>query len=44
MRQRETKSYVTMLDFHAAVELNPQMLGEDWGIQLEKIVLRASED
>lgn len=44
MRHRERKSYVTMLDFHAAVELNPQMLGEDWGIQLEKIVLRASED
>ncbi|PRQ22688.1 putative transcriptional coactivator Hfi1/Transcriptional adapter 1 [Rosa chinensis] len=45
MRQRETKSTcATMLDFCAAVELNPQILGEDWGIQLEKVVSRASED
>ncbi|KAM3004261.1 hypothetical protein FF2_034534 [Malus domestica] len=43
--QRETKStYATMSDFSASVELNPQMLGVDWPIQLEKIVLRASEE
>ncbi|XP_068324532.1 uncharacterized protein [Pyrus communis] len=43
--QRETKStFATMSDFSASVELNPQMLGVDWPIQLEKIVLRASEE
>ncbi|KAK9941880.1 hypothetical protein M0R45_007573 [Rubus argutus] len=43
--QRETKpAYATMLDFHAAMELNPQILGEDWATQLEKISLQASEE
>ncbi|XP_021832772.1 uncharacterized protein LOC110772627 [Prunus avium] len=42
--QRETKStFASMLDFCAAVELNPQILGENWAIQLEKIVLLKSE-
>ncbi|GAV58724.1 SAGA-Tad1 domain-containing protein [Cephalotus follicularis] len=34
----------SILDFRIAVELNPQILGEDWPIQLEKVCLRASED
>ncbi|XP_050363902.1 uncharacterized protein LOC126782651 [Argentina anserina] len=42
--KRLDSTRATILDFRAAVELNPQILGEDWGIQLEKVVLRASED
>ncbi|XP_050363899.1 uncharacterized protein LOC126782648 [Argentina anserina] len=41
--QREL-SYATMVDFRAAMELNPQILGEDWATQLEKIFLPASEE
>ncbi|KAL2324265.1 hypothetical protein Fmac_023323 [Flemingia macrophylla] len=32
------------LDFRLAMELNPQVLGPDWPIQLEKICIRASEE
>ncbi|ONH91872.1 hypothetical protein PRUPE_8G141100 [Prunus persica] len=43
--QRERKStYVTVSDFSTSVELNPQILGADWAIQREKIVLCASEE
>ncbi|KAJ4716169.1 Transcriptional coactivator Hfi1/Transcriptional adapter 1 [Melia azedarach] len=43
--QRPEKSIdATMLDFRAAMELEPKVLGEDWPIQLEKICLRASEE
>ncbi|RDX95367.1 hypothetical protein CR513_22132, partial [Mucuna pruriens] len=31
-------------DFRLAMELNPQVLGPDWPIQLEKICIRASEE
>lgn len=31
-------------DFRVAMELNPQILGEDWPTELEKICLRASEE
>ncbi|KAK7390968.1 hypothetical protein VNO78_19216 [Psophocarpus tetragonolobus] len=34
----------SVLDFHLAMELNPQVLGPDWPIQLEKICIRASEE
>ncbi|XAR57725.1 hypothetical protein NMG60_11025973 [Bertholletia excelsa] len=33
----------SFLDFQVAMESNPQRLGEDWPIQLEKICLRASD-
>ncbi|XP_062089637.1 uncharacterized protein LOC133796169 [Humulus lupulus] len=33
---------VSLLDFRAAMELNPKLIGEDWALQLEKIGLRAS--
>ncbi|XP_010526978.1 PREDICTED: uncharacterized protein LOC104804394 [Tarenaya hassleriana] len=36
-------SYLSMLDFRSAMELNPQVLGEEWPIHLEKICSRASE-
>lgn len=42
--QRSKESfYASMLDFRVAMEQNPQLLGEDWPTQLEKICLRASE-
>ncbi|TKY51022.1 SAGA-type complex [Spatholobus suberectus] len=34
----------SVLDFRLAMELNPQVLGPDWPIQLEKICIRASEE
>lgn len=34
----------SLLDFRLAMELNPQILGPDWPIQLEKINLYASEE
>uniref|UniRef100_A0A2P2QXV7 Uncharacterized protein n=1 Tax=Rhizophora mucronata TaxID=61149 RepID=A0A2P2QXV7_RHIMU len=44
-RQRSSKSHsASLLDFLVAMESNPQILGEDWPIQLEKISLRASEE
>ncbi|XWS68111.1 hypothetical protein CRYUN_Cryun04dG0062300 [Craigia yunnanensis] len=43
--QQSAKSfYASMLDFCAAMELNPQVLGEDWAIHLEKISLSSFED
>ncbi|OAY39269.1 uncharacterized protein LOC110625030 [Manihot esculenta] len=43
--QRLTESvYVSMLDFHVAVEANPRILGGDWATLLEKISLRTSEE
>lgn len=35
---------VSMLDFRTAMELNPQILGEDWPMQLEKVSLRETEN
>ncbi|KAF2298146.1 hypothetical protein GH714_015524 [Hevea brasiliensis] len=35
---------VSMLDFQLAMELNPQILGEDWPMQLERFLFRASEE
>ncbi|CAK7330093.1 unnamed protein product [Dovyalis caffra] len=42
-RQTESVS-ASMLDFHVAMESNPQLLGEDWPVQLEKISLRGFEE
>ncbi|XP_010488929.1 PREDICTED: uncharacterized protein LOC104766690 [Camelina sativa] len=42
--QNPAVSNVSMLDFRAAMELNPRVLGEDWPIHLEKICCRASEE
>ncbi|KAK4277084.1 hypothetical protein QN277_015136 [Acacia crassicarpa] len=35
---------VSLLDFRAAMELNPQQLGEDWPLLLEKISMHAFEE
>ncbi|VVB10457.1 unnamed protein product [Arabis nemorensis] len=37
-------SYVSMSDFCAGMELDPQILGEDWPIHMEKICSRASDE
>ncbi|XP_022763488.1 uncharacterized protein LOC111309005 [Durio zibethinus] len=45
LMQESAKSfYASVLDFRAAMELNPQVLGEDWAMQLEKISLSSCED
>ncbi|XP_015866907.3 uncharacterized protein LOC107404470 [Ziziphus jujuba] len=44
MERAKSSTYASLLDFHAAMELNPCILGEDWAIQLEKIMLRSSEE
>lgn len=35
---------VSLLDFKVAMELNPQELGEDWPLLLEKISMQAFEE
>ncbi|KAL9227209.1 hypothetical protein vseg_002930 [Gypsophila vaccaria] len=35
---------VSLLDFKVAMELNPQQLGENWPLLLEKISLQGSEE
>ncbi|KAH7866126.1 hypothetical protein Vadar_015889 [Vaccinium darrowii] len=35
---------VSLLDFRVAMELNPQQLGEDWPLLLEKICTRSCEE
>lgn len=43
--QREARSSnISMFDSRVAMELNPQILGPDWAIQLEKVCLRDSEE
>ncbi|KAK7280273.1 hypothetical protein RJT34_25335 [Clitoria ternatea] len=43
--QTATRSAGTsVLDFRLAMELNPQALGPDWPIQLEKLCIRASDE
>ncbi|ESQ51079.1 hypothetical protein EUTSA_v10022804mg [Eutrema salsugineum] len=37
-------SNVSMLDFRAAMELNPRVLGENWPIHLEKVCFRGLEE
>ncbi|KAF8377629.1 hypothetical protein HHK36_031011 [Tetracentron sinense] len=44
MQRSTQKIYASLLDFQVAMELNPQILGEDWPAQLEKVCLRASEE
>ncbi|XWS62986.1 hypothetical protein CRYUN_Cryun06bG0058000 [Craigia yunnanensis] len=44
LQQSANSFYASMLDFCAAMELNPQVLGEDWAMQLEKISPRSFED
>ncbi|KAK8706601.1 hypothetical protein V6N13_050158 [Hibiscus sabdariffa] len=44
LQQSERSFYVSVPDFRTAMELNPQVLGEDWPMQLEKISLSSMQD
>lgn len=44
MQTATRSTSASVLDFRLAMELNPQVLGPDWPIQLEKICIRASEE
>ncbi|KAJ1402863.1 Transcriptional coactivator Hfi1/Transcriptional adapter 1 [Sesbania bispinosa] len=44
MQTATQSASASVLDFRLAMELNPQLLGPDWPIQLEKICIRASEE
>ncbi|XP_065850349.1 uncharacterized protein [Euphorbia lathyris] len=39
----EQRPRISLLDFKTAMELNPQQLGEDWPVLLEKICMQAFE-
>ncbi|KAB5513734.1 hypothetical protein DKX38_027640 [Salix brachista] len=41
MQEQRQRSSISMLDFKVAMELNPQQLGEDWPLLLEKIFVDA---
>ncbi|XP_050364499.1 uncharacterized protein LOC126783138 [Argentina anserina] len=41
--QRQLRS-ISLLDFKVAMELNPQQLGEDWPLLLEKICMQSVEE
>ncbi|CAK7354206.1 unnamed protein product [Dovyalis caffra] len=44
MHGQRPHSSISMLDFKVAMELNPQQLGEDWPLLLEKICMHSFED
>ncbi|KAJ6329830.1 hypothetical protein OIU76_008622 [Salix suchowensis] len=44
MQEQRPHSSISMLDFKVAMELNPQQLGEDWPLLLEKICMQSFED
>ncbi|KAF2553521.1 hypothetical protein F2Q68_00037684 [Brassica cretica] len=40
----DTTTQVSLLDFRAAMELNPSQLGEDWPLLWERLLMRSFED
>ncbi|KAK9670284.1 hypothetical protein RND81_13G191400 [Saponaria officinalis] len=44
LHQMNGQTTSTMLDFRTAMELTPQILGEDWPLQLENVCLRDFEN
>ncbi|XP_050218271.1 uncharacterized protein LOC126669036 [Mercurialis annua] len=42
--EQRPRCSISLLDFKVAAELNPQQLGENWPLLLEKICMRAFED
>lgn len=44
MQKAARSTNISMSDFRVAMELNPQKIGSDWEVQLEKICLRHSEE
>lgn len=43
-KEQRTHRSVSLLDFKVAMELNPQQLGEDWPLLLEKICMNSFEE
>ncbi|KAJ4835880.1 hypothetical protein Tsubulata_030860 [Turnera subulata] len=44
LQEQRPHHSISLLDFKVAMELNPQQLGEDWPLLLEKICMHAFED
>ncbi|KAA8525780.1 hypothetical protein F0562_007635 [Nyssa sinensis] len=44
MQEQRPCCSISLLDFKVAMELNPQQLGEDWPLLLEKICMHAFEE
>ncbi|KAF8400267.1 hypothetical protein HHK36_013564 [Tetracentron sinense] len=44
MQEQRTPWPISLLDFKVAMELNPQQLGEDWPLLLEKICMHSFEE
>lgn len=44
MQEQKPRSSISLLDFKVAMELNPQQLGEDWPLLLEKISMQSFEE
>lgn len=44
IQENRQHSSISLLDFQVAMELNPQQLGEDWPVLLEKICMHAFEE
>lgn len=44
MQDQRPQCSISLLDFKVAMELNPQQLGEDWPLLLEKICMHALEE
>lgn len=44
MQEQGPQCSISLLDFKVAMELNPQQLGEDWPLLLEKICMQSFEE
>ncbi|OMO90621.1 Transcriptional coactivator Hfi1/Transcriptional adapter 1 [Corchorus olitorius] len=44
MQEQGQRCSISLLDFKVAMELNPQQLGEDWPLLLEKICMHSLEE
>lgn len=44
MQEQRPRTSISLLDFKVAMELNPQQLGEDWPVLVEKICMRSFEE
>jgi hypothetical protein len=44
MQEQRSHFLISLLDLKVSMELNPQQLGEDWPLLLEKICTRPSEE
>ncbi|XP_057959735.1 uncharacterized protein LOC131152106 [Malania oleifera] len=44
VQEHRNRCSISLLDFSVAMELNPQQLGEDWPLLLEKISMHAFEE